>query len=271
MKIQVLSDIHLEYRTLLPELIPKAPYLFLPGDIGKLHIPIYKQFMDYVSSKWKHVFITLGNHEFYNNKKDVDTLIDEYTEFFEHYDNITLLEQNIAYIEDYCIIGLVLWSYIDPTTDAGRYINCPTHIKQRIDVSKTSPSNPIRTVPIGIDLYNELHSISKEWLLETYNPHQPKTIIMTHYPLSNDSRMIHSKHHNQPQYIKDLFTNNIHLFPSNENSKLVCISGHTHHSADFYCNDYPNQQVRYISNQLGYVDENNQPDAIVLEKVFTLD
>lgn len=266
MKIQIISDIHLEYLNSIPPLKPKAPYLFLPGDIGKLHIPLYKEFMDFVSKHWKHVFITLGNHELYHSKKDVDTLLEEYTEFFKRYKNITFLEQNIAYVEDYCILGLILWSTID-VNNANNIINCTKKIKQKIEIPGRT-FNQFRTVPIGPELYNELNMIGKEWLVENYNPKHPKTIILSHYPIAQYSSMSAPQYRNQPQYIKNLFGNNINIKPHSSN-KIVAISGHTHYSFDF--TDPYNQNIRYISCQMGYPDEILDKDQnSILEKVFEI-
>ena len=74
MKFQVFSDIHLEFfeknsKDTIPYIEPLEDYLFLVGDIGKLHIPNYKIFFDYCSNNWKLTFYILGNHEFYHSSK----------------------------------------------------------------------------------------------------------------------------------------------------------------------------------------------------------
>lgn len=63
MRIQVISDIHLEFIKNILKIEPKTDYLFLAGDIGKLDLInssqcLYRKFMDYVSK--------IGNHEFYH-------------------------------------------------------------------------------------------------------------------------------------------------------------------------------------------------------------
>lgn len=67
--IQILSDLHLEepksYDTF--EIIPMAPYFALIGDIGCAKDPEYLSFLERQLSKFKIVFLVLGNHEPFHN------------------------------------------------------------------------------------------------------------------------------------------------------------------------------------------------------------
>jgi predicted phosphohydrolase len=283
MKIQVLSDIHLEFRDEIVQIKPKAEYLFLCGDIGKLHETSYRNFIDYVSHNWKKVFITLGNHEFYHSNKDIYQLMREYTEFFEKYENVILLEKSVIYINDeesktqekIPIIGCVLWSHVDKTTDAGSRINCLSQIKQK---TKTDYGE-IRTSPLGADNYNELNINSRKWLIETYEnlrEQYNKIIIMTHYPIIQDTETSAPQFRNEPIHIKNLFSNNLNIIPASVDQQIISIAGHTHYSFDFVNEKYPN--IRYISNQLGYPGEKsqyypyseNKNEEELLEKVFEI-
>ncbi|KAF8471858.1 hypothetical protein BDZ91DRAFT_716696 [Kalaharituber pfeilii] len=50
-----------------PPSTPSPPFLLLPGDIGSLaHLPLYSQFLATHAPYYKHIFLVLGNHEFYN-------------------------------------------------------------------------------------------------------------------------------------------------------------------------------------------------------------
>lgn len=234
MLVQVLSDCHIECYKSYPMLIQTADILILAGDIGHIDKPSYTDFINYVSSIWKRVIITLGNHEFYSNHDSYNSLMERYITLFEKYDNVELLEKNESKIEGYRVLGLVFWSeHKNPTL-----MNCPKKITG-------SFAQDGKRIKIGVDAINELHSKSVEWLVNTYDPDIP-TIIVTHYPLTRDSQYTRQERFNNESDIKLYeFTNELPVKPR---SKLICISGHTHFSHDFV-DEYG---VRYISNQYGY-------------------
>jgi hypothetical protein len=262
MRIQILSDIHLDYRKSLPNIRPKAPYLFLAGDIGNIETSprIYKEFMDYVSKYWTHTFVILGNHELYSNAKNIEDLTDVYVALFQKYNNITFLNNEETYIEGYRVLGSTLWSHIDISKKDSimKYVNS-------IDKMNITPM-----------IYNKLHYLSAKWLETNYISSYPKTIIITHYPATQNIDTYAPKHRYQSQHIKDVIGTNIagnKIFPYKDN-KIIFISGHTHYSFDI--TDPLNKNIRYISNQLGYPNErtqfypnsNNRTPLDILENVF---
>jgi len=66
MRIQYISDIHLEFLTNTPKVIPRADVLCLVGDIGYPFSKIYKKFLTEMNNLFKKVFLITGNHEYYN-------------------------------------------------------------------------------------------------------------------------------------------------------------------------------------------------------------
>lgn len=241
MKIQVFSDIHLEFYKTYPKIKPQAKFLFLAGDIGKISDSNYTEFIEYCSKNWQNVFVVLGNHEFYHSKKSFDKLLHEYKEFYDNFSNVTLLEKDEIYLEDYRILGLTFWSFIEDGYDI---VNCTRKIKVRY----FDKNENIRTSSIGRENYNKLFETSKKWLDEMYNPNI-KTIIITHHPLTQENTL-------QQQFLNENHTKKrMNVFSTNytfnPNEKLVCISGHTHYSHNFI----DENGVHYISNQMGYNDE----------------
>jgi len=234
MLVQVLSDCHIECYKSYPKLIPTSDILILAGDIGHIDKPSYTEFINYVSSMWKRVIITLGNHEFYSNRVSYISLMERYTSLFEHYDNVELLEKSETKLGGYRVLGLVFWAeHKNPTL-----MNCPKKITG-------SFSDDGKRIKIGVDAINDIHRESLEWIVSVYDPDIP-TIIVTHYPLTQDSQHTRQlRFKNEPDTKLHEFTNNLPVKPR---SKLICISGHTHFSHDFV-NEYG---VRYISNQYGY-------------------
>ena len=152
MKVQIISDIHLEYYNNdfrnfssiikpISDNIDNTPkVLFLAGDIGKIDHPTFKPFMDYVSENWDEIYYVAGNHEFYQTARDkeqcktIQELEAEYDDFFLEYWNIYYLHNKYSYATQpvyhiwneetgmlYFILGNTGWSYYDK--EAAKYYN----------------------------------------------------------------------------------------------------------------------------------------------------
>lgn len=238
MRIQVYSDLHMEFYKSYPRIPCNSPYLFLAGDIGKLSDDNYKDFIDYCSNKWEKVVVVLGNHEFYHAKKDYFSLLDDYKDFFSLYNNVFLLEKEGIMLEDYCVLGCTMWSFIDPSYEP--IVNCTKKVKRVI----THEDGTKITVGMGPKFNNQLHNESKQWLLDAYEP-SSKTIIVTHHPITHE-HVSQEKLRHEPIERKTTFCTEMNL-ECTEEQTLICISGHTH-----YSHDYMRNNVRYISNQMGY-------------------
>ena len=77
MKLQYISDIHLELRKGIPTIEPiemGKTYLALCGDIGNPFLPSYKKFLDIHSKLFVHILIVSGNHEYYSSQKTQRTM-----------------------------------------------------------------------------------------------------------------------------------------------------------------------------------------------------
>lgn len=234
MHFQLFSDLHLEYKEGYPRIPPQAPYLILAGDIGHIDDNNYKQFISYCSTHWDSVIIVLGNHEFYHNKKTKSELLHEYRCFFSLFDNIYLLEKTKIQLEDFEIIGCTMWSFIE--AEYLNMVNC---------VHKIQYTSTIQSIDERMESNNLLFEECKNWLVTNYNPNK-KTIIITHHPITQENvRQDRWKH--EPKELLSSFCCDLDL---STNTQCICISGHTHYSHDFVRNN-----VRYISNQMGYNKE----------------
>jgi predicted phosphodiesterase len=267
MKFQLFSDIHLELCKNIPYIKPLTDYLFLAGDIGNISKPNLKLFIDYCSKNWKKTFYVLGNHEFYHNNKIYDTLIKAYNELVSSYDNIYILNDSFYDLEldtttQYRIYGSVLWSNINSTET----INDFNMIKMKNEKNWT--------VPMDLKYFNQLHSNSLKKLLDEVkiaNLENKKLIVITHFPPVRNNTS-HPKYSYQPNYLRNYFSNDFtepNLLSLGINEKelytnIECwISGHTHYSYDF------KYKTRFISNQLGYVNEIDDT-GINYNKVFEI-
>ena len=187
MKIQYISDIHLETRNNKKDfdkyLIPNAPYLALCGDIG--YSQTFKDFMDYCSKNWLEVFYITGNHDYYNkiytrwkysspySMKQVEEYIEE---LFKSYTNVHYLQKKRFDIPNtqYSILGCTLWVEIP----IYKYVDA---IHSLNDVNYISIDGYQRLSPEDIDTLHEDHC---KWLmrsLESIGSLGRKTIVLTHH------------------------------------------------------------------------------------------
>ncbi len=249
MKIQIYSDIHLEFYKTFPKIDKKADVLILAGDIGRINITCFKTFFDYVSDKWVKIFYVLGNHEYYHSKKTYDKLNTSYKSFFRNYNNITLLDRDVELYEGVYFIGCTLWSIY--SKDISRdYTNCLKMIK--------SVNGDNWKVSITKDIYNDFHYTDKKWLLDTLETlnlnntqdNLKKYVIITHYPTTIEGTS-HPKYKNE--IYKEVFATNIEFKnPDIDNYCYYFVAGHTHYSYDFYDEE---AGIYHISNQMGYKNE----------------
>ena len=125
--LRYVSDLHLEFVESL-DCLPKLTvlwnfdkntddwYLALLGDIGNPYHPLLEVFLEKVSVKYQKVFYIPGNHEYYNQNQLELHSVDEFNlklfEMCEKFDNIILMNNKIFELNDFTIIGSILWSHI---------------------------------------------------------------------------------------------------------------------------------------------------------------
>jgi predicted phosphodiesterase len=258
MKVQIISDIHLEhydngFRNFKSIIKPEngCDILFLAGDIGNINHDTYKPFLSYVSDNWKEIYYVLGNHEFYNyknlhnkynynktthNETDNDTyedLLQEYRFLMLEYWNIYLLteiDDTIYHIWDnktntlYFILGNIGWTYIK-TDDTLAITNDVKYIYTKCNNDEDTNDSNIK-------------SINSTWTLEKHMECL-KNIKFNH---NSDSKF------NAMHKIEDKYADKI------SDVKLICLTHfpfaeykktsheHYHNQSDniksYYCNDY---------------------------------
>lgn len=233
MKIQYISDIHLEFmkdylvNSFINSIKPCADILILAGDIGNPYQQRYKIFLEHVNTNFKKIFIIAGNHEYYKNnientKKYIKDIVSEYK-------NISFLDNSFEDYDDYRFIGTTQWTEItNPiyTINDTEYINNFT-----------------------IQDYNKLFYEAKEFL---ENSIVPNSIIITHHLPIDDLTHPKYKVGFMAKY-NQWFNANLDSFVETNKSKIKAwFYGHTHtrsiqthYDVNFYC------------NPLGYPKENN--------------
>ena len=100
MKIQVLSDLHLEHGGYAPEHHPATDVIALAGDLA----PYTEGLVERLSEHWAngpHILYVLGNHEFYGT--EIDEARGQLT-------GIHLLDPGMIRIDGVRFIGATLWT-----------------------------------------------------------------------------------------------------------------------------------------------------------------
>jgi predicted phosphodiesterase len=253
MKIQVISDIHLEFHDSIPEILldetfVKAPYLFLLGDIAipKKHTTKWMKFMMHMASKYTKVFYLIGNHESYGYsiEKTASFIKDQ----LKLLDNVFYLEAGVTYeLEDYTVVGCTLWTDIDLGT--ALLMNDINNIK----------TNDYKRLPV--EKLKEWHQHDKTWLetiLSSDKEKISKIIVATHHMPS--MKLIHPRFQSPSdmKYARGFASPLDHLVKHAN----IWLFGHTHAYTDMML-----ENTRCYCNPMGYPNENTgfQIESIELE------
>jgi len=198
-KLQYISDIHLEHRTIIPRIPAKTNYLALLGDIGHPNKPLYSEFLKYCSKNWDKVILLSGNHEYMQPKysmKDIDDMIQSNV---NKYPNITYLNNQKLILDNHLILGTTLWS----------------------DSTKTAPGHKI----------NDLYYDSLQWLKGNIKQNTNKDIVvLTHYLPSY--KLIIPKYHGYKT--KFQYASNLDHLIKRPVKAWLC--GHSHCQLEKYIN-----------------------------------
>lgn len=231
MKIQILSDLHLEFSDLKDVQAPNADVVVLAGDIhtGTNAIEWIKREFT------KPVVYIAGNHEFYNNihwevQNDLAKASLELDNF--HYLNGETVE-----IDGVTFWGDTLWTNFEVYGDrekakaiAQAYMNDYRMI--RVDQEhKLTPEHTL-----------EWHDYAIQYLQETISYRYENLVVVSHHGPSRKS--IPENYHGEdtnPAYVSDLED------LIRDSGIKLWIHGHTHSSHDYYIHD-----TRVVCNPRGY-------------------
>lgn len=284
MKIQIVSDLHLEFQD-PPQLqnagadvlvlggdIFLAEYFYrnprnavdIDGDVRDLSEAIsknnsgyandvrkWRQFLDHVSSNWDTIVYVMGNHEHYKGRweRNEQVLRDE----LAPYPNIHLLEQNRLVVGDVQFLGASLWTDMndhDPLTilsarDMMNDYRSTGHLVKGT-YRRLSPNTTV-----------DQHVATRQWLRHTLSEHKMKTVVCTHHAPSRQS--IH------PRYLADhimngCFASNCEDIIMDHEHLVLWTHGHVHNPWD-----YQVEHCRIVCNPHGYPGERTpfDPNLVV--------
>ena len=258
MKINVISDIHLDFADLT---LPGGDVLILSGDICEarrlkkdMYNPDmvlfeherkdqrpdrYYRFFEEECSKYREVVMVMGNHEHYGF---------QYQKTYAHIasqlpDNVTLLENQTHTIDDVVFVGCTLWTDMNTNDPLTMY-----HMSHSMnDYRQVTMFNEVKNVyhRLTPEKTVEDHYKSKQFIKETVeNKFDQKFVVVTHHAPSKASI--------KPRYANDHLMNGAY---SSDLSKFILENpqiklwthGHTHDPFDYMIGS-----TRIVCNPRGY-------------------
>lgn len=239
MKIQLLSDCHIELYPYQPEALP-VDLVILAGDIHTKGRGVAWA----AETLGAPVLYVLGNHEYYGGHLD-KTLAQMRDEAAKTNGQVTVLERDSVVIGDVRFFAATAWTDFSihderlySALDAERLMNDYKKIRATTRHRKLIPSDLIRQ--------NEQ---TRDWLRrELPKPFPGKTVVITHHapcPLSIPDWRRQCKDELNPAYAND-WTGEAFWKPENVQ---LWLHGHIHQACDYEVNG-----VRVVCNPKGYRD-----------------
>lgn len=264
-RLQICSDLHLEFSDVDIKNNSNADVLILAGDImiaQELHdhhaddvnqysagafesvnrritkVRRYRDFLKRCSVQFPHVIYIAGNHEFYHGKffAGIDYLREECAKF----SNVYFLERDTKIINDIAFIGGTLWTDVnqyDPLT-----MQALPSMMNDYQTIRNDDRNYARLSTVDTATR---HKLTKDYFKLSLTEHKDKKcVIVGHHSPSRLST--HPKYANQfimnGGYSSDL--SNFIL----DHPQIACwFHGHTHHPFDYNIG-----QTRIVCNPRGY-------------------
>jgi len=248
MRIQIVSDLHLEFEDINIQNAGNTDLLILSGDImvaSKVNKPEsnygirFRDFLKRVSFQFPHVIYVAGNHEFYSDGKFFQGL-EELRAACSIHENVYFLERDTKIIDDIVFVGGTLW------TDMNKYDPLTMHAVRDM-------MNDYRATINDHEGYRKLkpadtaarHKMTVDYIKLVVGENKDKRcVIVGHHSPSYQSihPMYASEHLMNGAYHSDLSE----IMLDNPQIKLWT-HGHTHHPFDYMIGE-----CRVVCNPRGY-------------------
>lgn len=257
MKIQVVSDLHLEFSDLDLH-NNQARVLVLCGDIllanrlDRVNSELgkrFRSFVEHASNTWQDVIVVAGNHEHYDN--DFYKTYQQLQEYYSKFPNVHFLECGTKTIEDVVFVGGTLWTDMnkqDPLT----LWHCQ-RVMNDFQLIRNSEKNYARLKPWDTVEY---HKKTLEYFAEATS-RNPKCVVVSHHSpswLGCHTRYQHD-HHVNGAYHTDLYD-----WIAERPHIKWWLHGHVHNSVNYKVNN-----CTVVANPRGYNTENSEfnPNLVV--------
>lgn len=258
MKINVISDLHLEFADLE---LPGGDILILSGDImeaRKLKKDMYNpdmvlfeherpdrrpdrfyRFFKEECSKYREVVMVMGNHEHYGFR-----LQKTYAQIAEQLpDNVTLLENQTHIIDDVVFVGCTLWTDMNQSDPLTMF-----HMKSSMnDYRQITQFNEAKNVYHRLDPERTVadHYVSRKFIRETVeaDPAQKYVVVTHHAP----SRASTANQYANATMMNGAYSSSLEDIMLDNPQIKLWTHGHTH---DLF--DYMVGSTRVVCNPRGY-------------------
>ena len=237
MKIQVCSDLHLEFKDNADwlkqnPLVPKGEILVIAGDTFHLERDYAKlDFINKVSEEFDNVYLIPGNHEYYGGF-DVSTALEP--SYKEIKTNVFMLNNQCIEINGVNFIFSTMWSKIQR--------NILEVLRGMADFRKIK----YQGYDFNINHFNEIHDVASEFITKSVQSSGKNVVITHHLP---------SLHCNIEEFKGSVLNDAFCVEKTNFilNSTIdYWIYGHSHRNI----NDFEIGNTKLITNQFGYVGWN---------------
>lgn len=248
MRIQLVSDLHLEFADILIKNAGNTDVLILSGDImvaSKVHRPEseygirFRDFLKRCSFQFPHVVYVMGNHEFYDSGKFFDSVDDMRAACAVH-NNIYLLERDSKQIDDVLFVGGTLW------TDMNKFDPLTLHVvRDMMNDYRAIRNDKMGYIPLKPADTVERHRMTRDYIKLIAEQNKDKRMVVVgHHSPSYQSchEMYKSDYHMNGAYHSDL----TEIMLDNPQIKLWT-HGHTHHPFDYMVGE-----TRVVCNPRGY-------------------
>lgn len=258
-RFQVMSDLHLEIGQYYSsfEIPVSAPQLILAGDIGRLHDhDNFCRFLTIQCSNFEHVYLVLGNHEFYSSSRPEALSFLKELQTRTELQNLSVLDRlRVDVSDNVTLLGCSLWSHIPADSES--------EVNARVSDFKQIHG-------WTVDKQNEEHQRDATWLrdqvesIHTSQPHRRILIVTHHAPTCRYTNRPEHKHSPlNPAFCTEILQSAVRDWKGMHQVRCW-IFGHTHWSVDFRF-----RRIHVIANQRGYVFPNALSRAPVPTSLFS--
>ncbi len=250
MKIKLFSDIHLGFRLDYEPNLEGIDVLCLAGDIGE-GLTAW-EFSDKLLKKYPILKIVEvpGNHLYYSSHR-MEKIDRRMKEKSEENDRYFFLNNSSVVIDNVRFIGSTLWTDFNRMNSTDIY-----NIQFGLNDYKYITTEKLNYKGITPFFVNYLYEQSKEYIFNELNNSKEVCIVVTHHqPFLTESNSV----------LKYAFE--VDLTDDFNKAERLCtywFSGHTHCSHRI-SKPFTNGEVVFISNQLGYPNEDTgfQEDLVI--------
>jgi hypothetical protein len=265
MKINLASDIHLEFGPIEFKNTEGADALILSGDICVAVDLLHKDDFNYKSRRihdffemcckeYDNVIYVVGNHEHYNG--DFQRTVHHLKEFLYYLDNLHILDKQVATINDVTFIGGTLWTDMNKEDPSTLY-SIQNMMNDFIKVANGEIDNRGKPYKVINKLKPDDVVIDHKAMLEYIRTivdgkHDQKFVVVGHHAPSKLST--------KPRYKDDYIMNGAY---SSDLSEFILdypqikmwTHGHMHDTFDYLVGS-----TRVVCNPRGYIKYEHQAD-----------